>query len=97
MLLIFSMVAIFYFVMLRPTQKRQKLHQAMLAAIKKGDQIVTRGGLVGRVSGISDKFLIVELQEKVRVRVMRSHIDSKIDSLTEKPKSDASESASAKN
>ena len=97
MLLMVAMFAIFYFILIRPQQKRQKQHRAMLAAIKKGDQIVTRGGLVGRVSGLGDQFVVVELQEKVRVRVMRSHIENKIDSLAEKSSVDANESPAAKN
>jgi preprotein translocase subunit YajC len=49
----------------------------MLQALKKGDQVITRGGLIGRVSGVKDDELIIELQEKVRVRVMRSHVEGK--------------------
>ncbi len=73
MVLIFG---VFYFIMIRPQVKKQKLHQAMLTALKKGDMIITRGGLVGKISGVSDQLLTVELQEKVRVRVMRSHIEN---------------------
>jgi preprotein translocase subunit YajC len=79
MLLIFG---VFWLIVLRPQMKRQKEHQAMLAALKKGDMVVTRGGLVGKISGVSDRILTIELQEKVRVRVLRSHIDGKHDSDT---------------
>ena len=51
----------------------------MLSALQKGEYVVTRGGLVGKISGTSDQFLTIEIQEKVRVRVLRSHIDAKID------------------
>ncbi len=73
------MFGVFWFILIRPQMKRQKEHQAMLAALKKGDMIVTRGGLVGKISGVSDKMVTIELQEKVRVRVMRAYIDSKTD------------------
>ena len=51
----------------------------MLGRLQKGDDVVTRGGLIGRVAGISGKYLTLELQEKVRVRVLRSHIEDKVD------------------
>jgi preprotein translocase subunit YajC len=73
------MFVVFWFLLIRPQVKRQKLHQSMLQALKKGDMVVTRGGLVGRVSGVSDTVLTIELQEKVRVRVLRSHVDGKYD------------------
>lgn len=77
------MFAVFYFILIRPQMKRQKEHQAMLDNLKKGDMVVTRGGLVGKISGISNTVLTVELQEKVRVRVLRSHIEGKHDVAAE--------------
>lgn len=71
------MFAVFYFILIRPQVKRQREHQAMLNKLDKGDTIVTRGGLVGKISGVSDNVLTIELQEKVRVRVLRSHVDGK--------------------
>lgn len=69
------MFAIFYFVLIRPQQKRQKLHQAFLNNLKKGDRVITRGGLVGTVTGVADQLVTIELQEKVRVQLVRSFID----------------------
>ena len=71
------MFAVFYFILIRPQVKKQKEHQAMLDRLEKGDMVVTRGGVVGKISGISDTVLTIELQEKVRVRVLRSHVDGK--------------------
>ena len=71
------MFGVFWFILIRPQMKRQKEHQALLAALKKGDMVVTRGGLIGKVSGISDKILTIELQEKVRVRVLRAYVEGK--------------------
>lgn len=71
------MFVVFYFLLIRPQVKRQKAHQAVLASLKKGDMVITRGGLVGKISGVSDAILTIELQEKVRVRVLRSHVDGK--------------------
>ena len=71
------MFAVFWFILIRPQMKRQKEHQALLAALQKGDMVVTRGGLIGKISGITDNMLTIELQEKVRVRIMRSYIEGK--------------------
>lgn len=63
---------IFYFLMIRPQQKRLKQHQAMIAAVKRGDTVVTSGGLIGKVSKVADDELEVELAPSVKVRVVKS-------------------------
>ena len=73
------MFGVFWFILIRPQVKRQREHQALLNRLEKGDMIVTRGGVIGKISGITDTVLTVELQEKVRVRVMRSHVEGKYD------------------
>lgn len=77
LILMAAMFAVFYFILIRPQQKRAREHQQMLANLSKGDQVVTRGGLVGRISGIQDNLVVLEVQEKVRIRVLRSHIDGR--------------------
>lgn len=79
MFMILMIFGVFYFMLIRPQTKQQKLHQEMLSKLEKGDMIVTRGGLIGKISGVKDRELIIEIQEKVRVRVLRSHIDGKYD------------------
>jgi len=69
------MFGIFYFLLIRPQVKRQKEHQSMLAALKKGDEVVTRGGLIGKISGLTPDIVTLEIQEKVRVRVRRAYIE----------------------
>ena len=69
-----GMIAIFYFLLIRPQQKRQKAHQEMIGAVKRGDRVVTNGGLVGKVTKIADHELTVELADGVRVQVMRGMI-----------------------
>jgi len=72
------MFAIFYFILIRPQVKRQKEHQAMLGKLGKGDEVITRGGIIGKITGVSDDgVLVLELQEKVRVRVPRPYIEGK--------------------
>ncbi len=73
------MFGVFYFILIRPQVKKQRQHQAMLTKLEKGDMVITRGGLIGKVSGIADNVLTVELQEKVRVRVLRTYVDGKYD------------------
>ena len=58
--------------------KKQKEHQAVLGKLGKGDEVITRGGIIGKITGISDDgVLVLELQEKVRVRVPRAYVEGK--------------------
>ena len=66
--------AIFYMLMIRPQQQRVKQHQAEIAAVKKGDDIVTGGGIRGRVTKVSDDEAEIEIAQGVRVRVIKSTI-----------------------
>jgi preprotein translocase subunit YajC len=75
MLLIFG---IFYFIMIRPQVKKQKEQQLLLSKLGKGDEIITRGGIIGKITGVSDDgVLVVELQDKVRVRIPRSYVEGR--------------------
>ena len=65
---------IFYFLMIRPQQKQQKKHKEMLAAIKKGDNVVTRGGVIGTVYGVTDSVITLEVAENVRVKFSRDSV-----------------------
>lgn len=71
------MFVVFYFLLIRPQQKRAKEHQNMLSNLKRGDQVITNGGLLGKITGIGDKMVTLEVAEKIRLRVMRSHIAGK--------------------
>lgn len=66
-----AIFAIFYFLMIRPQQKRAKEHRAMLDAVKKGDEVVTGGGIVGKVTRIIDNELEVEVAPTVKLRVVK--------------------------
>lgn len=67
--------AIMWFLLIRPQQKKLKDHQAMVAALRRGDQVVTQGGLIGKVSKVKDDHEIeVELATDVKVRVVKSTI-----------------------
>jgi preprotein translocase subunit YajC len=67
---------IFYFLLIAPMRKRQKTLQAMIAALKKGDKVVTNGGIYGEVYAIEDETLILKVADNVRLKVARSAIAS---------------------
>ena len=68
------MFAIFYFLLIRPQQKKAKMHRALLASLKKGDKVISSGGLHGTVTGLSDDVVTMEIAPKVRVKVTRGSI-----------------------
>ncbi len=67
---------VFYFLLIRPQTKRAKEHKAMVAALSAGDEVVTSGGMLGRVTEVGDQFLTVEVAEGVRVKVQRHTVTS---------------------
>ena len=78
---------IFYFLMIRPQQRRMKAHQAQIMAVKKGDRVVTGGGLVGKVTKVGDVEVEVELAQGIRVQAVKSTLTQVIDP-TAKPAND---------
>ncbi len=68
--------AIMYFMIIRPQQKRAKEHKQMLDALNKGDEIVTNGGLLGKVSGISENFIELTVADNVTVKVQKQSVAS---------------------
>ena len=68
---------VFYFLLIRPQQKKQKEHREMIGSLQKGDQIITNGGLHGRITGYDDTTLTVEIADKVRVKVARASVGGK--------------------
>ncbi|MFO7986815.1 MAG: preprotein translocase subunit YajC [Desulfatiglandaceae bacterium] len=68
------MFAIFYFLLIRPQQKKAKQHKQLLSSLKKGDRIITSGGLHGLITGIADDVVTVEIAPKVRVKISRGSI-----------------------
>ena len=68
------MFAIFYFLLIRPQQKKAKQHRELLSSIKKGDRVVSSGGLIGVVTGLTDDVVTMEIAPKIRVKVSRGSI-----------------------
>lgn len=85
LLLIF---VVFYFLILRPQNKRLKDHKAKIEAVKKGDSVITGGGLVGKVVKVEDAFVEIELSQGVKVRAVKSTLTDIIDPTTAKPAND---------
>ncbi len=84
---LFLVFVVFYFLMIRPQQKRMKALQASVAAVKKNDSVVTAGGIVGKVTKVEDNFVEVEIAPNTRVRVVKSTL-SDITSPNTKPAND---------
>ncbi|MEO7938876.1 MAG: preprotein translocase subunit YajC [Burkholderiaceae bacterium] len=74
MLPLVLMFVVLYFVMIRPQMKKQKEHRSMVEALAKGDEVVTSGGVLGKVSKLGDSFLSVEIANGVEIQVQRGAV-----------------------
>ncbi len=77
--MIFTMVLIFgvmYFMVIRPQSKRRKEHQALVAALSEGDEVVASGGIVGRVTGLAEQFVTLEVANDVKLKVQRHSVST---------------------
>ena len=67
---------LFYFIAIRPQRKRQKEHAEMVAALNKGDEVVTTSGILGKIVKLEDNFIVLQVAEKVELKFQRSHINA---------------------
>lgn len=81
---IILLFAVFYFLLIRPQQKKSKEHRGMIERLKRDDLVITSGGLYGRITGLSEDSVTVEIAEKVRVKVVRSQISAVVNPSEEK-------------
>ncbi len=84
LIMMVAIFAIFYFILIRPQQKKMKEHKKMVEQLKKGDEIITSGGIYGTVEGVTPDTLTVKIAEGTKVRITRSSIAAV---LSEKDKS----------
>jgi preprotein translocase subunit YajC len=70
------LIVVFYFLLIRPQQKRAKEHRQMVEALKKGDEIVTGGGVLGRITEVGDNFIHLEVADGVQLRVQRQSVSA---------------------
>ena len=87
-----GMFAIMYFLMIRPQQKQIKAHKELLANLKKGDNVVTQGGIIGRIYSVSDKDVQLEVANNVKLRVLKSSVQTVLKDPTETAKADDAKS-----
>ena len=73
-----AMFGVVYFLMIRPQQKKQKEQQNMLSELKHGDDVLTASGILGKVAGITDKFVTVEIADDVKVKMLKTQISQVI-------------------
>ncbi len=82
--LLLLMFAVLYFLMIRPQQKRAKQHEAMMGALAKGDIVRTNGGIRGEITALDERDVTIEVADRTRIRVLRSHIAGLDEPPTEK-------------
>ena len=85
---------IFYFMIIRPQQKTQKTHKSYLESLKKGDEVITNGGLIGRIAGVQGDVLTLEIANNVRVRVLKDQVNRPF--VVKEPPAPAAEDAAKK-
>ena len=71
---ILGLFAIMYFMMIRPQQKQLKAHRELVAGLKKGDEVVTQGGMIGRIHVVSEREVTLEVSNGVRIRVLKTSV-----------------------
>jgi preprotein translocase subunit YajC len=74
LILMVLMVGIFYFLLIRPQQKKAKEHKALLDNLKEGDQVITSGGILGTVIKIDDQIVNLEIADRVRIKIARASV-----------------------
>ena len=66
--------AAFYFLLIRPQQKKQKAHTALISALKEGDEILTAGGILGKITGVSDHYVVVSISDNTEIKMQRASV-----------------------
>ncbi len=75
---------IFWFLMIKPQQKKLKEHQKFISSVQKGDEIITSGGILGKVVGVTDTTLTVEIGDKLRIKILKGSVSGSQESLVKK-------------
>ncbi len=69
-----AMFAVLYFILIRPQQKQQKKHQALLAGLKRGDEVILSSGIMGKVFAVEDRIVVIEINDKTKLRVLKQAV-----------------------
>lgn len=75
-LLLIGFVVIFYFFLMRPQNKRAKEHRQLIASLDKGDEVITNGGILGKIVKVSDDFVILDLNNNIEITVQKNYVAS---------------------
>jgi preprotein translocase subunit YajC len=76
--LLIAIVAIFYFLLIRPQSKARKEHEGMLSTLRKGDEVVTEGGIMGTIYEVADDHVVVEVAQRVKMRFKKESVQTKV-------------------
>ncbi len=71
-----AIVLLFYFIILRPARARQKKHEGLITSLKKGDRVITNGGIYGMVDGVRDNTIMLKVSEQVKIEISKSAVVS---------------------
>ena len=78
------MLVVFYFLLIRPQQKRAKKHRTLMESLKRGDTVITNGGMYGRITAIDGNVVTIEIAKNTKVKMLKSHVGGVADADTEK-------------
>lgn len=76
--LLIAIVAIFYFLLIRPQSKARKEHESMLGTLRKGDDVVTEGGIMGTIHEVAEDYVVVEVAQRVKMRFKKESVQTKV-------------------
>jgi len=68
------MFAAFYFLLIRPQQKKQKQHQELVSGLQVGDEVLTAGGILGKISGVSEHYAVVSISDNTEIKIQKSSV-----------------------
>lgn len=91
-----AMAAIVYFLIIRPQRTQQKEHENVLTSLKKGDDVVLQSGILGKIAGVAEKTVSLEIASGVKVRVLKTSVQAKVTVVDEAPKADDKKSEPTK-
>ncbi len=86
LIMLLILFGIFYFLLILPQQKQAKKHKEMINSLKKGDRVITAGGIIGTVTGVADDTVTIQIADGVKVKVAKSYISNKLQSAENQSK-----------
>lgn len=78
-----AMFAVLYFILIRPQQKQQKKHQALLAGLKRGDEVILSSGIMGKIFAVEDRVIVLEINDKTKLKVLKQAVQGIVNPVVE--------------